>query len=228
VIVAVFSDVHGNLPALEAFARAVEGRADRYLCLGDSVNYGPWNDECLELIWGLPGIEIVEGNHDRLFLDDTGLHEEIPLVQEFYQASHACFTRRDLLADLPASTRLGPFRCEHTIGGARVFADTDVAVECDYLIGHSHWQFSVMRGPWRVVNPGSIGQNRHRIDHVDFALYDTVADRIDLEYVGYDVGRVITEMRRRHWPEACIGYYERKLAEAGAARMAESTGDQGG
>src|SRR6266568_7168235 len=69
LIVAVFGDVHANLPALETFLGQVEGHVDAYLCLGDVVNYGPWNDECLERITALPEVTLLEGNHERLFLD---------------------------------------------------------------------------------------------------------------------------------------------------------------
>ena len=64
---AVFSDVHANLPALERFVDQTRAEVDAYICLGDVVNYGPWNDECLDLVISLPGIVYIEGNHERLF-----------------------------------------------------------------------------------------------------------------------------------------------------------------
>ena len=213
MIVAVFSDVHANLPALEAFLAAVDGVADRYLCLGDIVNYGPWNDECLVRIMGLPYIEVVAGNHDRLFLSGLGLAEEAPLVQEFFHASHANFTRVDLLRDLPNSIDLGPFRCQHTLRSERIFVDTEIEIDSDYLIGHSHWQYSTRRGPWRLINPGSVGQNRERIDTVDYATYDTTADIVSLHRIPYDIFELLAELRSRRWPDACVEYYERKLRD---------------
>src|SRR5688500_5056149 len=62
--VAVISDIHSNLPALEAVLSDV-GRSDPALvwCLGDVVGYGAQPDECTKLI-----AEVVElclaGNHD--------------------------------------------------------------------------------------------------------------------------------------------------------------------
>lgn len=218
MIVAVFSDVHANLPALEAFEVAVRDVADSYLCLGDIVNYGPWNDECLERIVAMPGIQIVAGNHDRLFVDDSELAEEAPVVQEFYHASRAWFTRLDLLRDLPDEAKLGPFRCSHTIGRQRIFADSEVYVDSDYLIGHSHWQYSIRRDGWRIINPGSVGQNRDRINMIDYALYDTDSDQVSLNRLAYDVGKFIAELRARKWPAPCLAYYERKLAEADKRR----------
>lgn len=215
MIVAVFSDVHANLPALESFERAVHGVADSYVCLGDIVNYGPWNDECLEKVTSLPNVQIVAGNHDELFLDDSELSREAPVVQDFYQASRSSFTRFDLLCDLPDEITLGPFKCRHTVGDERVFADSAIAIGADYMIGHTHWQYSIRRNGWRIINPGSVGQNRERIDMVDYALYDTDTDEVALKRIPYNLTTFLAELKARRWPASCLAYYERKLAEAG-------------
>ena len=49
---AVFSDVHGNLPGLEAILADIDGRGDRAtsLCLGDLVGYGPFPNEVAALV----------------------------------------------------------------------------------------------------------------------------------------------------------------------------------
>ncbi|RZK11558.1 MAG: metallophosphatase family protein, partial [Hymenobacter sp.] len=44
--IAFFSDVHGNLPALEAVLADMEQRRpDMIFCLGDLVGYAPWPNE---------------------------------------------------------------------------------------------------------------------------------------------------------------------------------------
>lgn len=51
VRIAVFSDVHANLPALEAVLEFVEGLVlDHVLCLGDLVGYGPHPREVIALV----------------------------------------------------------------------------------------------------------------------------------------------------------------------------------
>jgi len=49
VKVLVISDVHGNLPALE---RVLDNNndVDLVISLGDVVNYGPWSNECVQLL----------------------------------------------------------------------------------------------------------------------------------------------------------------------------------
>jgi len=67
--VAVFSDIHANLEALEAvLAHAAHKQADRYICLGDVVGYGANPNECIELLRSLPDCPCLLGNHDAAVL----------------------------------------------------------------------------------------------------------------------------------------------------------------
>lgn len=63
--IAVFSDIHANLEAFEAFAAdADRRRIDKYFCLGDLVGYGANPNACVEGVRALPQVEVVLGNHD--------------------------------------------------------------------------------------------------------------------------------------------------------------------
>ena len=66
---AIYSDVHGNLPAFEVFVELTNKEVDVYLNLGDLVNYGPWSNECVDLALSLPTIGNILGNHEELFLN---------------------------------------------------------------------------------------------------------------------------------------------------------------
>ena len=209
--VAVFGDVHGNLIALQRFVEATAGRADAYLCLGDVVNYGPWNNECVDLILSLPGIQILEGNHEKLFRGDVSLEREIPLVQVFYRHSRPLFSReRFLTRGLLDQVDLGIYRCTHTIDDKKIYADTPIEVDRHYMIGHTHHQYQIERSGFTIVNPGSIGQNRKYIDSVDFLILDTAGGEIQFESIPYDVDSFVAELSRRGYPKQCIRYYTDK------------------
>jgi len=62
---AVYSDIHANLPALEAVLAHIhsQGVTERY-CLGDLVGYGPYPEEVVALVRTL-GDPVVQGNYDR-------------------------------------------------------------------------------------------------------------------------------------------------------------------
>lgn len=81
MIVAIVSDIHSNLEALEAvLTHAKEGRADKIYCLGDIVGYGPNPIECIEKVRENCEFSLV-GNHDEnafLFLDSLVAVENFP------------------------------------------------------------------------------------------------------------------------------------------------------
>jgi len=78
VRVAVLSDVHANLHALEAVLEAVaKDGPDAVWCLGDLVGYGPQPNPCCALVAQHANVCLI-GNHDlgvlgRLDLEDFSL-----------------------------------------------------------------------------------------------------------------------------------------------------------
>lgn len=73
--IAFFSDIHANLPALEAFFQDVDRRsADAIYCLGDLVGYNIWPNEVINAI-KKRNIPTIAGNYDQgvgLAGDDCG------------------------------------------------------------------------------------------------------------------------------------------------------------
>jgi len=208
--VAIFSDVHANLIALETFAQLTKLTVDAYVCLGDIVNYGPWNDECLELIWNLPNVQIIEGNHERLFAGRDSVTNILPLVKEFYGYSYASFSRKDLLENLVPHIFLESYKCQHTIDNLSVYPDTDIDISLSHIIGHTHYQFQIPRTGFEIINPGSIGQNRQWINVIDYIIFDSDCAEMDFKSAPYDVDRFINELRSRKYSENCINYYLNK------------------
>lgn len=75
-MIALISDIHGNMPALEAVFRDISslGGVERILCLGDVVGYGPKPVECLELVAERCKL-ILMGNHEHALLHGAlGFH----------------------------------------------------------------------------------------------------------------------------------------------------------
>ena len=68
---ALISDVHGNLPALEAVLADIDARGDAQAIyhLGDLVGYAPWPNEVIALIGGR-GIAGIAGNYDSTVATD--------------------------------------------------------------------------------------------------------------------------------------------------------------
>ena len=78
--VAVFSDIHGNLEALDAILSSIEKEEyDEVICLGDVIGFGPSPRECLDKIRDNK-IKMVLGNHERYYLN--GIHNEQKMSEE--------------------------------------------------------------------------------------------------------------------------------------------------
>jgi len=74
VKICVLSDVHGNLPALEAVVEDIEQwRPDHVIVNGDLVSRGPYSLRCLRLIRErLPHSRLLAGNHEELVVQCAG------------------------------------------------------------------------------------------------------------------------------------------------------------
>ena len=102
---AIISDIHGNLPALEAvLAEVDELKPDEVWCLGDVVGYGAEPNECTTLVAERCNV-CLAGNHDLAVLDELDISTFSPAAAEA-----AVWTReqlhedaRDFLAGLQAA-----------------------------------------------------------------------------------------------------------------------------
>ncbi len=75
-MIAFISDIHGNLPALQAVLKDIDslGTIDRVLCLGDVIGYGPQPVETLELVASRCKL-ILMGNHEHAVIHGAfGFH----------------------------------------------------------------------------------------------------------------------------------------------------------
>jgi predicted phosphodiesterase len=103
--VAVLSDIHANLPALEAVLRdADEVGVDAIWCLGDVVGYGAGPDGCVDLVRQRCDVCLV-GNHDLAVLDelDTSTFSSAAATAVELTAAHSSRESLDFLAGLEPS-----------------------------------------------------------------------------------------------------------------------------
>jgi diadenosine tetraphosphatase ApaH/serine/threonine PP2A family protein phosphatase len=95
--VAVVSDIHSNLHALEAALEAIDRDApDAIWCLGDVVGYGPKPDECCRIVEETAAI-CLAGNHDLGVRGDVDIDDFAPDA-----AAAALWTRGELGAGAQA------------------------------------------------------------------------------------------------------------------------------
>jgi putative phosphoesterase len=113
--IAVFSDIHANLPALEACLKDIDARkVDAIYCLGDLVGYNVWPNEVVNEI-RRRGIPTIAGNYDQgigLESDDCGCayredrEKEMGKISISYTNSIMRPAERKYLRTLPAHIKI--------------------------------------------------------------------------------------------------------------------------
>ena len=105
--IAILSDIHSNLPALEAVLEDVEGvDPEQFWCLGDVVGYGAQPVECTTLVRERCDLSLV-GNHDLAVLGNLDLATFSPAAAAAVEWTQECSSPEtlDFLRELePADT----------------------------------------------------------------------------------------------------------------------------
>jgi predicted phosphodiesterase len=175
----IFSDVHGNIEALEAVLAFFRSRnVTEYLCLGDIVGYGADPEECVRTVRELHGV-IIAGNHDQGAIGKTPVESFSPDAR-----AALAWTRRhltpfvrfyldalELTEFLPAySFRLvhgspsAPRNWDYVVDWSDVEYEFGFYSERVCFIGHSHVPFAAR------LEPGD--SRAHRIRAQEFELRD--------------------------------------------------------
>jgi diadenosine tetraphosphatase ApaH/serine/threonine PP2A family protein phosphatase len=96
-MIAIISDIHGNLEALQAVLAEIDKRnVDEIVCLGDVIGYGPNPIECLDLIMQRTKVTLM-GNHDfAVFYEPYNFN---------IGAEQACFWTRNQFENDPDAGR---------------------------------------------------------------------------------------------------------------------------
>jgi putative phosphoesterase len=225
--VAVITDIHANLPALEAaLARVDELGIEDVYCGGDLVGYGPHPDEVCALI-AERGIPTIYGNYDYAIardLDDCGCayvtQEDRALGQRSVEWTLANTgpAAKDFMRELPFDLRftVGANAVHLVHGSPRkvneyLFEDKPASLyqrlaeaETDDVLvfGHTHKPWVREHGGVLFVNCGSVGKPKDGDPRGAFAVLDGTGARLDvtIERVTYDVEAVAADVRAAGLP----------------------------
>jgi predicted phosphodiesterase len=230
--VAVISDIHANLHALEAVAEAIaREQPDEIWCLGDLVGYGPQPSACC--LWAAERTDLcLAGNHDLGVLGTVDLADFSPDAE-----AAATWTRKVL--DGGARTYLEGLPSSDTRDGVGLFHASPRDPVWEYvltweaardairdsgtdltLVGHSHVPLAIVDGRGSIgglaaggteidlstgrwlVNPGSVGQPRDGDRDAAWLMLDLDARHASFRRAEYDVARTQAEIREQGLPDA--------------------------
>lgn len=207
-MLALLSDIHGNLPAFEAVVADARGRgADRFVLLGDYAGMGAWPAECVALAESLEPLVMLRGNHERWLVDTSDMPAN-PVLQEAVawelDALGTDTTAR--LAALPATATLdGTLLCHASPPSdmESFLPEPDAALEARLLdgvdagsvaFGHTHLQFTrTTDAGVDLLNPGSVGLPLDGIPEPAYALIEADGT-VALHRVAYDRERTLAAL----------------------------------
>ncbi len=236
--VAVITDIHGNLPALESALERIEQLGiERAYCGGDLVGYGPHPNEVCALLEER-GIATIYGNYDYAIardLEDCGCAYVTQHDRELGQQSvdwtvaHTDQRSKDYMRDLPFDLRFAVGETEvHLVHGsprkvneylfedkpARLYERLAAAEDAGVLIfGHTHKPWIREYGGVLFVNCGSVGKPKDGDPRGAFAVLEAGASgiRVRIERVEYDAAAVAQEVAAAGLPQE---YAEKLLIAA--------------
>jgi predicted phosphodiesterase len=231
VRVAVISDIHGNLHALEAVLESIGADApDTIWCLGDLVGYGPQPNRCCALVAERAELSLI-GNHDLGVLGRLDLAEfsHDAAASARWTAEVLSNEARDYLEPLEPQAlrdRVAMYHAsardpiwEYVLSPPVARASLAAAGASPLvLVGHSHVP---LRYGWEqqalalcedgtvvdlarerwLLNPGSVGQPRDGDARAAYLLIDFESQQAEFKRVRYAVAKTQAEIRERGLPE---------------------------
>lgn len=227
---AIFSDIHGNLEALDAvLANARERRCTEFACLGDIVGYNANPRECLARIREL-ACPVVKGNHDEEASLSTSAEHFNELAERAIQWTRDTLTEQDKewLRALPLQARVHDFTIVHATLDSPgqwgyVFNNLDAVASFTYqrtpvcFFGHTHVPAVFVRdegvrqqrkehiriepGKKYFINAGSVGQPRDGNWRAAYCIYDLANNLVEMVRVKYDVATAQEKIVKAGLPE---------------------------
>jgi putative phosphoesterase len=221
--IAAISDIHGNLDALQrTLERVRQEGAQMIVCLGDIAGYGPFPNECIDLVRQECELTVV-GNHDagavgnltplafntegraavewtrqQLTESNANFIKELPLARVSHDITfvHAS-PRRPQNWEYVATWREAAQMFNHFATGTCCLGHTHIpAIVCsDGVVNAFH------PGQRHLINPGSVGQPRDGDPRASFALIDTDTASASIIRVKYDVASTADAIRKAGLPE---------------------------
>lgn len=214
MLIAFISDVHANLPALEAVMDDMYSRGVRTAyCAGDILGYYTFPDQTIELLQR-KNVTCIAGNHDRAVLVGAKGMNSIAAEAIEWTRGHMAPSSFEFIKGLPNSLHrpvegvmtavhhgsprhMSEYIFEEHVSGELL----EVAGARLLVLGHTHLPYVTTFANGMVVNPGSVGQPRDGDPRASYAILDTTEWNFDIVRVDYDRERVMRAVTENGLPE---------------------------
>lgn len=220
--IALISDTHGNMPALEAVLEDIKSRGiGRIICLGDLAGKGPSSEAVVDLVkkkceivlkgnWDYLISEVnnryfLQWHHDKLREDQIQFLKELPIYAEFYVSGKLIRLCHASATDVFRRIRLSSTREDKLTLFA---APNDKAKDCDmFIYGDLHGAFEENFSGKTLVNVGSVGnpleitQASYGIIEGKYGGKEKSVISISLVRVPYDIEKAVDQALNSDMPD---------------------------
>ncbi len=228
VRVAVLSDIHGNLAALRAVFDDVHRQGpDLIVCAGDLVVYGPFPNECVNLIRARK-IATVAGNRDwavgsrqspEAYAVPAGRERAAEVAIYEWTTGVVTEANRQFLSALPRKLRLrlnqvelllvhgthrSSFEYLRFTDDPAVFAELAETAKADVIVGgHTHVPYRKEAGETLFLNAGSVGWPKDGHPNACYLLVEVTGHDVRSEFrrVPYPVEETVAALHRFGLPD---------------------------
>jgi len=226
--IAVFSDIHGNILALNQVLEDIEKQGyDRVFCLGDLVGYGPHPNRVIETI-NESGIQTIMGNYDEGVGYERGDCGCAYVTDEEKQDGKKSieWTTNKVTPKNKETLRTLHHKIEITANGYKIllvhgsprrineylYEDRPErsltrmleSIDADILVcGHTHKPYHRIVNSIHIINDGSVGKPKDgdpRACYAVIELDETI--RVEFRRVEYPVASVANEIIKAGLPRA--------------------------
>ncbi len=213
---AIISDIHSNLEALETVLKEIERqKVDKIYCCGDVVGYGANPNECLEIL-KQRSISSVMGNHDWAVINENTNWFNVNAAQAiFWTIDNLKEDNLEFLQKFPekSAMKVKDYRILMVHGSPRnpiweyVYppdVDDNFVKDLEFdiiIMGHTHIPFIKKIGKKLILNPGSVGQPRDSNPQASFAVVDIDKFSAKIVRMDYDIDKASQKIIKAGLPE---------------------------
>ena len=220
--IAIFTDIHGNLPALKSILDDIKkNNVDRIICLGDVVGLGPKSKECLDLIID-NNIEMVLGNNELNIIYGTEIDKSV----EDEEKKHYDWIRESLNDEEMSFLNKCKCTIDENINGFKflfehfliendkeklpfyslnILKDNEVNkiikdLDYDYIfVGHEHRDFNINEGKVNLIDMGSSGCRHDNL--TKYTILDISNNvNVDIKQIPFNREALLNDLNEYDYP----------------------------
>lgn len=221
----IFSDLHGNIAALNKMLEREQLNIDCFFFLGDIFGYFYGQPVIIDKLMNIKNLWAVKGNHDKNYIEILqGNRKKRNELVDKYGSSYLLSLTQDqeeYIRHLPNCLEIEMdgqlFGLFH--GGPADFLDQRIYpnTQMDYsiekydvlLLGHTHYRLIKKIGKTLIINPGSLGQPRDG-EGFSYVIFDSEDKTYEFKSVVVNTLDLVTQVEKKDSGKRVFTYIKRK------------------